>query len=51
MRIHDPKLRKMAHTLSVFNAFKGTNFYILFAITAADVVCVAALKSLSVHHP
>ena len=30
MRIRDPKLRNMAHALSliVFIAFKGTNFYI-----------------------
>ena len=32
MRIHDPKLRNMAHALSssVFIGFKGTKFYILF---------------------
>ena len=32
MRIHDPKLRNMAQTLSlsVFIAFKGTNFYTFF---------------------
>ena len=30
MRIHDPELRNMAHalSLSIFIAFKGTNFYI-----------------------
>ena len=35
MRIHDPKLHNMAHTLSLsvfFFAFKGTNFYILFTL-------------------
>ena len=32
MKIHDPKLRNMAHALylRVFIRFKGTNFYILF---------------------
>ena len=40
MRIYYPKLCNMIHalSLSVFNAFKGTNFYILFAITAGGVV-------------
>ena len=35
MRIHDPKLRNMTHplSLSVFIAFTGTNFYILFSTT------------------
>ena len=34
MRIHDLKLRNLAHTLSlsVFIAFKGTNFYILLTL-------------------
>ena len=40
MRIHDQKLCNMARalSLSVFIALKGTIFYILFAITAVDVV-------------
>ena len=40
MRIHYPKFRYMTPTLSlsVSIAFKGANFYILFAITAACVV-------------
>ena len=35
MRIHDPKLRKVAHTLSVgvFIAFKAAYFYILLNST------------------
>ena len=43
MRIHYPKLRNMTHalSLSVFIAFKGTNFHILFASTAAGVVSCA----------
>ena len=48
MRIHDAKLCNMAHSLpfSVFIAFKGTNFYILFAITADGVVpCGGPKKS------
>ena len=34
MRIHDPKLRNMAHalSLSVFIAFKGTNFYMSLSL-------------------
>ena len=34
MRIHDPKLRNMAQalSLSVFIAFKGTNFYIFICL-------------------
>ena len=45
MRIHYPKLRNMTKTLSlsVFIAFKGFNFSVLFAITAAGF--------LPVHHP
>ena len=40
MRIYDPKLCNMVHalSLSVFVAFKGTNLYILFAITEAGFV-------------
>ena len=40
MRSHYPKLHTMTHTLSlcVLIAFKGTNFYILVAITGAGVV-------------
>ena len=48
MMIHGPKLRNMAHalSLSVFIAFKGANFYILFAITKAGVVpCGGPKKS------
>ena len=47
LRVTDPKLRNMTHALSliVFIAFKETNFYILFASTAAGVVSCAALKS------
>ena len=40
-RCHDyPKLYNMAHlfTFNVFTDFKGSNNYILFAITAAGVV-------------
>ena len=37
--------------LNVFTASKGSNFYILFAITAAGVVPCGGPKSLSVHHP
>ena len=49
MRNHDPKLRYMAHdlSLSVFIAFRGTNFYILFAITAAGVVQCGGPKTSS----
>ena len=52
MRIQYLKLRIMTRTLclSVFVAFKGTNFSILFAIIAASVLSCGALKSLSVHH-
>ena len=51
MWIRDPKLRNMAQalSLSVFIAFRGTNFYILFA--AAGVVPCGGLKGLHVHHP
>ena len=40
MRIYYPKIRNLTQALSLsgFIAFKGTNFYILFAITAAGVV-------------
>ena len=40
MMIHYTKLCNMTHvlSLSVFIAFKGTNFLFLFAITAAGVV-------------
>ena len=52
MRIHYPKLRNMTHALSLsgFIAFKETNFYILFAITAGGVVPCGCPKSLPVHH-
>ena len=39
MKVHYPKLYNMAHlSLNVFTASKGSNTYILFAITAAGVV-------------
>ena len=39
MKVHYPKLYNMAHlSLNVFTASKGSNNYILFAITAAGVV-------------
>ena len=40
MKVHYPKLYNMVHLLSlnVFTASKGSNNYILFAITAAGVV-------------
>ena len=37
--------------LNVFTASKGSNLYILFAITAAGVVPCRGPKSLPVHHP
>ena len=48
MKVHYPKLCNMAHFLSlnVFTASKGSNNYILFAITAAGVVpCGGPKKS------
>ena len=47
MKVHYPKLYKMAHlSLNVFTASKGSNNYILFAITAAGVVpCGGPKKS------
>ena len=53
MKVHYPKLYNMAHLLSlnVFTASKGSNNYILFAITAAGVVPCGGPKSLPVHHP
>ena len=47
-KVHYPKLYNMAHLLSlnVFTASKGSNNYILFAITAAGVVpCGGPKKS------
>ena len=44
MRVRFPKMRNIVHTihvylpLNVFIASKGSNLYILFAITAAGVV-------------
>ena len=39
MTVHYPKLYNMAHfSLNVFTASKGSNTYILFAITAACAV-------------
>ena len=45
MMIHHPKLCNTAHaqSLSVFIAFKGAYFYILFAITAAGVAAFQCL--------
>ena len=48
MKVLYPKLYNMAHLLSlnVFTASKGSNDYILFAITAAGVVpCGGPKKS------
>ena len=47
MKVHYPKLYNMAHlSLNVFTAPKGSNNYILFAITAAGVVpCGGPKKS------
>ena len=48
MKVHYPKLYNMAHrSLNVLTASKGSNNYILFAITAAGV-CHGAICS--VHH-
>ena len=39
MKVHYPKLHNIAHlSLNVFTASKGSNNYILIAITAAGVV-------------
>ena len=47
MKVHYPKLYNMAHlSLNFFTASKGSNNYILFAITAAGVVpCGGPKKS------
>ena len=47
MKVHYPKLYNMAHlSLNVFTASKGSNNYILFAITAAGgVPCGGPKKS------
>ena len=47
MKVHYQKLYNMAHlSLNVFTASKGSNNYILFAITAAGVVpCGGPKKS------
>ena len=48
MKVHYPKLYNMAYLLSlnVFTASKGSNNYILYAITAAGVVpCGGPKKS------
>ena len=48
MKVHYPKLYNMAHlfTFNAFTDFKGSNNYILFAITAAGVVpCGGPKKS------
>ena len=52
MRINYPKMRNMPHALSfrVFLAFKGTNFYMLIAITAAGAERVMTLESLPIHY-
>ena len=36
---------------NIFTASKGSNHYILFAITAVGVVPCGGSKSLPVHHP
>ena len=57
MRVHHPKLRNIVHNLhvNVFTASKRSTLYILFAITAADVVSCGGPKmsprtSSKVHH-
>ena len=47
MKVHYPKLYNIAHlSWNVYTASKGSNNYILFAITAASVVpCVDPKKS------
>ena len=48
MKVHYPKWYNMTHlfTFNVFTDFKGSNNYILFAITAAGVVpCGGPKKS------
>ena len=47
MRVYYPKLRNIVHTLiECFITSKGSNLYILFAITAAGVVpCGGRKKS------
>ena len=48
MKVHYPKLYNMTHlfTFNVFTDSKGSNNYILFAITAAGVVpCGGPKKS------
>ena len=48
MKVHYRKLYNMAHlfTFNIFTDFKGSNNYILFAITAAGVVpCGGPKKS------
>ena len=45
-RIYYSKLYSLAHTLllNVFSALKGTHFYILFVVTAADVLLCGSPK-------
>ena len=55
MRVHYPKLRNIDHTiylpLSLFIASKGSNLYILFAISATGGVPCGGPKKFPVHHP
>ena len=52
MEVHYPKLYNMAHpSLNVLTASKGSNNYILFAITAAGVEPCGGPKTLPVHNP
>ena len=41
----------LVNSIYSITALKGTQIYILFAITAADGCCVAAIKRLHVYHP
>ena len=51
LNIDNPSTFPFYLPLNVFTASKGSNLYILFAITAAGLCRVAAVKSLPVHHP
>ena len=42
---------KRLRLINVFTALKGTQFYFLYAITAAAVVPYGGLRSLPVHQP
>ena len=53
MRIYNPKLRNMAHSLSllnVFAAYKELNLHLFYLLLLQLVLChVATVKSLTVH--